>query len=637
MKTRPMNAQTIRQKYLEFFMERGHILIPSASLIPEGDVTTLFTGSGMQQLLPYLLGQTHPAGRRIVDSQKCFRAEDIDEVGDNRHTTFFEMLGNWSLGDYFKQEQLPWIFEFLVDVVGLNPEHLYVTVFSGDSDNNIPKDTEAAQIWQKLFTEKGIAAKTIELGSVENGSALGLQGGRIFYYDVTKNWWSRAGVPAKMPAREPGGPDSEIFYEFTDIEHSQQFGAKCHPNCDCGRFMEIGNSVFMEYVKEEDGTFARLAQPNVDFGGGLERIAAASQGDPDMFQIALFTSIIEALGTAAKTPNLRSQRIVADHIRASVFLIGDGVIPSNKERGYLLRRLIRRAVTHGQYLLGLPAGFLSSTLDGIITTYQAAYPEVNERRDVIHEVFTKEQQAFERTYAVGIKEFHKIIGKAEMVSGLDTFNLLATHGFPPELTEELAGQLGKAVDRKGFKQEVEKHRELSRAGQQKKFGGHGLILDTGELRAANQEELTKVTRLHTATHLLQAALRKVLGEHVFQKGSDITAERLRFDFTHDEKLTPTQITQVEELLEGVVSDDYPMQYVELPLEQAKTTGALFLPHARYPEKVKVYFVGRDLATAFSKEFCGGPHVTHTAEVGKVKIVKDEPLAAGVRRLRATVD
>ena len=632
-----MDAQTIRQKYLEFFTSRGHTQIPSASLVPEGDVTTLFTGSGMQQLLPYLLGQEHPAGRRIVDSQKSFRAEDIDEVGDNRHTTFFEMLGNWSLGDYFKKEQLPWIFEFLVDVVGLDPHHLFVTVFIGDPDNQIPKDTESAGIWQSIFEQRGIEAKGVELGSEENGSARGMQGGRIFYYDVTKNWWSRAGIPSKMPAREPGGPDSEIFYEFTEVEHDPKFGKHCHPNCDCGRFMEIGNSVFMEYVKREDGAFEKLAQRNVDFGGGLERIAAASLNNADMFQIDLFATVIRALEAAAQTPNQRSERIVADHIRGSVFLISDGVVPSNKERGYLLRRLIRRAVTHGQYLLGLPAGFLSSTLDGIINTYQAAYPELDERRATIHEVFTREQQGFERTYTAGIKEFHKIVGTRASVSGLDAFNLLATHGFPLELTEELAGQAGKDVDRQGFLEEVAKHRELSRAGQQKKFGGHGLLLDTGELRAADEAELKKVTRLHTATHLLQAALRQVLGHHVLQKGSDITAERLRFDFTHDEKLTPEQVNEVETILNEVVSRDLPMQFVELPLEEAKTTGALFLPHARYPEKVKVYFAGADLASAFSKELCGGPHVTHTAEVGKMTITKDESLSAGVRRLRAVVN
>lgn len=632
-----MNAHEIRKKYLEFFQERGHAAIASAALVPEGDVTTLFTGSGMQQLLPYLLGEDHPAGRRIVDSQKCLRAEDIDEVGDNRHTTFFEMLGNWSLGDYFKAEQLPWIFEFLVDVVGLDPHHLYTTVFAGDPDNHIAKDTESAEIWQTLFARKGIDAKAVELGSPERGSQVGMQGGRIFYYDVTKNWWSRAGVPAKMPAREPGGPDSEIFYEFTDVQHDTKFGAYCHPNCDCGRFLEIGNSVFMEYIKKDDGSFEKLAQQNVDFGGGLERIAAASLNDANMFHIDLFATVISAIRAAAVTPNNRSEQIVADHIRASVFLISDGVIPSNKERGYMLRRLIRRAVTHGQHLLGLPAGFLSTTLDGVIDTYSEVYPELAANRGLIQAVFTKEQEAFERTYAAGIKEFHKIITRTEAVSGLDAFNLLATHGFPLELTEELAIQAGKAVDRDGFFQEVDKHRAISRAGQQKKFGGHGLILDTGEIRAANEEELRKVTRLHTATHLLQAALRQVLGTHVLQKGSDITAERLRFDFNHDDKLTNDQLREVEALVNHVVAEDHPMGYVELPLEEAKQTGALFLPHIHYRDVVKVYYDTDSLDTAFTKEFCGGPHVAHTAEVGRFTILKDEALSAGIRRIRADVD
>lgn len=632
-----MKTGEIRQKFITFFKERGHVGIPSSSLIPEGDVTTLFTGSGMQPLIKYLLGAPHPEGKRLVNSQKSFRAEDIDEVGDNRHTTFFEMLGNWSLGDYFKEEQLPWFFEFLTDVVGLDPQKLYVTVFAGDEENNIPRDNDSVAIWQNLFKQKGIDARAVELVTEERGGELGMQGGRIFYYGAKKNWWSRAGVPSKMPAREPGGPDSEVFYEFTTVPHDTNFGAHCHPNCDCGRFMEIGNSVFMEYVKNEDGTFSKLSQKNVDFGGGLERIAAASEDNQDIFNIDILKPLLEQIRKNATSSNIRSERIIADHVRASIFLINDGVFPSNKERGYLLRRLIRRAVTHGQYLIGLKEGFLSSTIRTLIDSYADAYPELGQNVEHIIEVFTKEQVAFERTYQSGIKTFEKIAASSAIISGADTFSLLATHGFPVELTEELAMRLGKKVDHVGLQEEIERHREISRAGQEKKFGGHGLLLDTGELKAKDEEELKKVTRLHTATHLLQAALRRVLGDEVQQRGSDITAERTRFDFTYPRKLTPEEIKRVEDLVNEIVIKDLPMRHEEMSKEDAVKTGALYFFKEKYPDRVKVYYAGNSIEDAFSKEFCGGPHVTHTAEVGAFKIVKEEASSAGIRRIRATVN
>ncbi len=632
-----MNSAEIRTKFLEFFKDRGHVIIPSSSLVPEGDVTTLFTGSGMQPLIKYLLGEEHPAGRRLVNSQKSFRTEDIDEVGDNRHDTFFEMLGNWSLGEYFKEEQLPWIFEFLTDVVKLDPQRIYVTVFAGDAENGIPRDDESVAIWQRLFKEKGIDAKAVELITEARGAELGMQGGRIFYYQ-TKNWWSRAGAPAKMPIREPGGPDSEIFYEFLSIEHDAKFGKNCHPNCDCGRFIEIGNSVFMEYRKNEDGTFSKLDQRNVDFGGGFERIVAASNDNPNIFTIDVFAPLISRIHAAAGASNARSEQIVADHVRASVFLIGDGVVPSNKDRGYVLRRLIRRAVTHGQYLIGLPAGFLSTLIDTVIASYRESYPDLSANHEMIRQIFEKEQIAFERTYANGIKEFEKIAAREGMISGSDAFALLATHGFPLELTEELALRVNKSVDREAFKQEVERHRELSRAGQGKKFGGHGLLLDTGELKAANEEELKIVTRLHTATHLLQAALRKALGHEVTQQGSDITVERTRFDFSFPRKLTADEIKQVEDIINEAIARDYAVDYEEMPYEDAIKSGALHFFREKYPAVVKVYSVfDPKTGEIFSREFCGGPHVAHTGAIGRVRILKEEASSAGIRRIRASVD
>ncbi|MDE1970366.1 MAG: alanine--tRNA ligase [Patescibacteria group bacterium] len=635
-----MSTHEIRKKYLEFFKKRGHTVIPSSSLLPEGDVTTLFTGSGMQPLIKYLLGEAHPGGKRLTDAQKCVRAEDIDEVGDNRHTTFFEMLGNWSFGDYFKEEQLPWFFEFLTDEVDLDPQKVYVTVFAGDTERQIPRDEESVAIWKALFAKKGITAEAVVLDTEQRASEKGMQGGRIFYYGVKKNWWSRAGTPENMPPREPGGPDSEVFYEFTSVPHDPAFGAHCHPNCDCGRFVEIGNSVFMEYRKNEDGSFSKLAQRNVDFGGGLERIAAASLDDPDIFNIDILKPLILAIRAAAVRPHIRSERIITDHIRASIFLIGDGVIPSNKERGYLLRRLIRRAVMHGQYLIGLEGDFWGSTIDVVIDSYTHAYPELSEKRVLIREVFMKEQAAFARTYESGIKEFEKIAAETKpggVISGADTFLLLATHGFPIELTEELAAQKGIGVDKESFAREVAHHRELSRAGQEKKFGGHGLLLDTGELKARNEEELKKVTRLHTATHLLQAALRNVLGNEVGQKGSDITTERTRFDFTFPRKLTKEEIQSVENLVNKYIKMDLPVQYKELPKEEAVKTGALYFFKEKYPEVVKVYYAGHSLEDAVSKEFCGGPHVAHTREVGVFKIAKEEAVAAGVRRIRGVIE
>jgi alanyl-tRNA synthetase len=458
-----MTAQEIRNKYLDFFSKRGHAQIPRALLVPYNDPTTLFTGSGMQPLIQYLLGEPHPEGTKLVDSQTCLRAQDIDEVGDNRHTTFFEMLGNWSLGDYFKAEQLPWFFEFLTDVVGLDPNKLYVTAFIGDKDNGIPRDTESAELWAGLFKQKGIEAKAVEIGSEADGYAKGMQGGRIFYYDASKNWWCRAGKIGDMPAGEPGGPDSEVFYEFDFVEHDPKWGQNCHPNCDCGRYMEIGNSVFMEYLRTEKG-FEKLPKQNVDFGAGLERIAAAAINSPDMFKISVIWPIVEKLEAISgvkydftpgdlgyeKMPDcwldtMKSMRVIADHLRAATFLAVDGVSPSNKEQGYVMRRLLRRAIRFA-FDLGIEQNFLEQIVPVIADIYHADFPELAANRQQVIETLAKEEKVFRQTLRKGLKEFEKIFQSSQesgvMSQGEALFRLYDTYGFPIELSVEEASKRG---------------------------------------------------------------------------------------------------------------------------------------------------------------------------------------------------
>lgn len=629
----------VRTAFLEYYRERGHVILPSASLLPQNDPTTLFTGSGMQPLVPYLLGKDHPEGTRLADSQRSFRAEDIDEVGDNRHTTFFEMLGNWSLGDYFKEEQLPWVFGFLTDAVGLDPQKLYVTVFAGDEKNGLAKDTEAAEIWKKLFAEKGIEAKDIEMGSEADGSRLGMRGGRIFYYDAKKNWWSRAGTPDKMPAGEPGGPDSELFYDF-GTEHDPKFGAECHPNCDCGRFMEIGNSVFMQFLKTENG-FELLPKRNVDFGGGLERIVAAANDNADVFATDVFSDAIALLekfsGKEYRDDRyIRSFRIIADHVRAATFMISDGVKPSNTEQGYVLRRLIRRASQHVMKL-----GLADSQADDsmlvraatiYIEKYQAAYPELQGDAPFQHikNTIWEEEKQFAKTLSLGMKEFEKMT--EGNISGEQAFTLFTTYGFPFEMTQEIANERGLSVDEFAFKELMKKHSELSRSGSEQKFKG-GL---------ADASEAT--TRLHTTHHLLLKALQIVLGDHVKQRGSNITSERLRIDFSHGEKMTDEQKKEVERIVNERIKEHLPMTRSTMRKEEAEKLNAQHEFGAKYPDVVSVYSLGPVGATeedpqfdkAFSIEFCGGPHITNTAEIekgGTFKIQKEEAVAAGIRRIK----
>ncbi len=631
-----MDLNEIRSKYLQFFADRGHTVIPSSLLVPENDPTTLFTGSGMQPLVPYLLGKNHPAGARLTDSQKCFRSMDIEEVGDNRHTTFFEMLGNWSLGDYFKAEQLPWFFSFLTDEVGLDPKKLYVTVFMGDEKNNVPRDTESAGIWQKLFAEKGIDNEVVEIGSEENGNQVGMQGGRIFYYDAKKNWWSRAGVPEKMPVGEPGGPDSEVFYDF-GTPHDTKWGPECHPNCDCGRFLEIGNSVFMQYIKQPDGSFALLPKQNVDFGGGLERIMMAASNKPDIV-LANHAPIVSYLEEASCKPyasDMRSFRIIADHMKAAVFLIGDGVHPGASDQGYFVRRLIRRSVRYADKLGIAESGF-AKIVQPVVSMYESQYPELKEKVADIEHTIAAEEEKFRKTLSRGMKELERFIG-AGTLTAQDAFNLVTTYGFPLELILEEAGEKGiKQIDIEGFKDLLKKHQELSRAGSEQKFKGG--LADTSE----------KTTRLHTAHHLLLKALQTVLGPEVHQRGSNITQERLRIDFSYGAKMTDEQKREVERIVNEKIEEDIPMTRSELPKEEAEKLGAEHEFGAKYPDRVSVYSLGPKGATvdnpmfdqAFSIEFCGGPHVTHTGELlqsGRFKILKEEAVSAGVRRIKAVLE
>lgn len=621
-----LSTNEIRQKYLEFFQKHGHVVVPSSSLVPENDPTTLFTGSGMQPMISYLLGEAHPAGNRIVDSQKCFRSGDIEEVGDNRHTTFFEMLGNWSLGDYFKEKQIPWMYEFLTVELKLNPKNLYVTVFRGSPEIGVSRDDEAVALWTKCFATAGIEAKL-----VENAEEGGMQDGRIFSYPEKKNWWSRAGVPANMPVGEPGGPDTEMFWDFgAELglhEKSAWKNEPCHVNCDCGRFIEIGNNVFMQYVKTADG-FKELPQRNVDFGGGLERVAAALNNDPDMFLIDAFTPARSALESAAGVKYGSSDevtyafRVILDHIRAATFLIGDGVLPGNKDQGYFVRRLLRRAVRFARKL-GVAKALVRTVAETYIDMYSTAYPNLEAKRESILAAIETEETKFAKTIEQGLRELKKIVDRGNGVTGTDAFNLYQSYGFPLELTtEELQRSHNLSVDADQFAVDFKKHQDLSRAGSEQKFAG-GLA-----------DHSVETTKLHTATHLLHQALRMVLGDHVAQKGSNITAERLRFDFSHGEKMTPEQIAEVEKIINEQIEKDLPVRFDMLTVEEAKARGAIGLfedKYAQVGDKIKVYSVGD-----FSKEICGGPHVEHTGELGGITIAKEEAVSAGVRRIKAVL-
>lgn len=615
----------IIEKYVVFFEKNNHRRIQNSPLVPENDPTTLFTSSGMQPLVPYLLGESHPMGKRLVNVQNCFRAQDIDEIGDNRHTTFFRMLGNWSLGDYFKKEQLTWFFTFLIDKtigLGINPKRLYVTVFAGN--NTVPKDEESITIWRELFSKVGIDAQ---------------EGERIFAYGVEKNWWSRAGIPENMPKGEPGGPDSEVFYDFGEElrlhEKSQWKNEPCHVNCDCGRFLEIGNSVFMQYQKQEDGSFKELPQKNVDFGGGLERLLAAVENQQDIFQTSLFQPIIHSIEEATQKKydeHTKEMRIIADHFVAAVFITANKIVPSNKEQGYILRRLIRRALDN----LHSPKGNQSTQiLDGIIKQYQKTDPWILEEYTFIKNTLLTETQKYERTKeeakrfiqkkypSASLRTGGEIMGTS-VISADDAFLLYTTHGLSPTQIKSL----GYNFNDQEFTRKMEEHQKLSRKGAAQKFAG-GL---------ADHKEKTIMG--HTATHLLHQALRDVLGNHVFQTGSNITTERVRFDFNFERKLTDEEIQKVEKIINEKIADNLPVHYEMIPLEKAKKLGAIGLFDEKYQKTVKVYFIGGGTAEerkgTYSVEFCGGPHVEFTGKLKRFKIVKQENIGHDQRRIYAVV-
>ena len=620
-----MNAQEIRQKYLEFCQRNGHAIIERAPLIVHNDPTTLFTGSGMQPLLPYLLGQDHPQGTKLADSQTCLRAQDIEDVGDNRHTTFFEMLGNWSMGEYFKRQQIEWFFEFLTEIVGLDPHKIYVSCFIGDEKNNIPRDDEAAQIWQEVFTKKGIEAKIVELDSAENGDKLGMQGGRIFFYNDKENWWSRGGGIDSTPIGDPCGPDSEVFYDFGEQHHDASFG-QAHPASDSGRFMEIGNQVFMQYRRLDDGSFEPLKRKNVDFGGGLERIAAAAIDSPDVFKISLLRPIIdklESLSGKEYSTHTASMRVIADHLRAAVFLAVDGCMPSNKEQGYVMRRLLRRAIRYS-FDLGIEQNFLEEVVPVIADLYEADFPEVKENREQIIAVLVKDEKAFRQTLRKGLRQMQHYIDDG--LTGEELFTLYDTFGFPVELSTEEAYKQGiKLSDnwRAEFDARMAEQRQRSKTARKGQF--------SGGLEGHDPIHL----KYHTATHLLGAALRKVLkAPDLQQHGSNITAQRLRFDFNHD-KLTSEEKQAVEDQVNAWIDADLPVY----PTNEALKMGAIGAFGERYGDEVKVYSIGEgDNVVSF--EVCGGPHVEHTgtlAEGGKrFKINKEESSSAGIRRIKAVL-
>lgn len=629
-----MNAQQIRNEYLKFFAERGHAIIPRAKLVPYNDPTTLFTGSGMQPLLPYLLGESHQDGVRLVDSQTCLRAQDIEDVGDNRHTTFFEMLGNWSLGDYFKEQQIRWFFEFLTDVVGLDPHKIYVTAFIGDEKHGIPRDDEAARIWQKVFAEKGIEAKIVEIGSQADGDARGIKPGeRIFFYDDGENWWSRGGGLDKTPIGDPCGPDSEVFYDFGPHNHAEGYGL-AHPASDSGQFMEIGNQVFMQYRRNEDGSFSPLAKQNVDFGGGLERIAAARIDSPDVFRISLLWPIIEKLQSLSGKnyeSHTESMRVIADHLRAATFLAVDGVKPANKEQGYVMRRLLRRAIRFA-FDLGIEQNFFEEIVPVIADLYVEDYPEVREQRDDVIATLVKEEKVFRQTLRKGLRELEKF--KTDGLTGSELFTLYDTYGFPVELSTEEAYKQDIHLSeswRTEFDAKMAEQRQRSQTATKGTFKG-GL---------GGQTQIHK--QYHTATHLMYQALRDVLGDHVVQHGSNITEERLRFDFSHPEKMTPEQIKQVEDIVNAEIRKDLKVSYAEYPTDVARgELGALGQFGDRYGETVKVYkMIADDADKPFSFEICGGPHVDHTLELidpgdKHFTILKEESSSAGIRRIKAVI-
>ena len=626
-----MDANTIRKKFLEFQIKRGHQAIQPAPLVLEGDPTTLFTGSGMQPLLPYLLGKEHPQGKRLCDSQPSMRLQDIEDVGDPRHTTVFEMLGNWSLGDYFKEEQIRGFFEFLTKEVGLDPSRIYVTCFIGNEKYGIPRDVEAAKIWQQVFEEVGIEAKIAEIGSAENGDKRGIKSGeRIFFYDDHENWWSRGGGCDSTPIGDPCGPDSEVFYDFgAELQDEEKYG-KSHPASDGARFMEIGNQVFMQYRRLENGTFEELDKKNVDFGGGLERIAAAAIGSFDVFKISLMKPIIdklEQISGKSYDNNTDEMRVIADHIRGAYLLAAQGLTPSNKTQGYAMRRLLRRAILRALDL-GISSNFLSEIVPIVADNYTDLPDSILTHRELALDTMLKEEKLFRKTLERGIRELKKIVKSNRVLDGRDLFKLQDTYGFPMELSVEECYREGIELT-DGYREEFEKalaeQRERSQTASKGMFKGG--LEDHGE----------QTVKYHTATHLLLAALQKLISPDIMQKGSNTTAERLRFDFNLDHKMTEAEKKAVEEQVNKWIKEDLPVVYSEYDKEYArnelKAHGQFW---DKYPDQLKVYTIG-DFDSPVSREVCGGPHVEHTGVIGHFKIKKEDSSAAGIRRIKAVIE
>jgi len=653
-----ITSKELRNKYIGFFKEKGHVEIPSASLVPENDPTVLFTTAGMHPLVPYLMGENHPAGKRLVNVQKCVRTGDIDDVGDSTHNTFFEMLGNWSLGDYFKNESIRWSWEFLTDKkwLGIDPMRIKVTVFEGDKD--APRDDESIKIWQECFEKFKIIGEVYEKSKSNNKTA------RIFPLPKEDNWWGPAGMTG------PCGPDTEIFIDLgksTNFEKCPN-ESECKPGCKCGRYVEIWNNVFMEYNKTAEGKFVPLSQKNVDTGMGMERTLAMLNGYSNVYETDVLAPIVDKVKSLKKDVALRqaqgdnsvmvsqsnhdskSERIVADHIRASVFMINDGVVPSNVERGYILRRIIRRAVRHGKNL-DMPENFLLTLAELVINNYKEFYPELEKNKGRILDEIKKEEEKFVKTLERGLKELEKMVKSKESrplyahdmrpdwgsksddyinyISGSEAFDLFQSYGFPIELIREELAKYGMSYHKGEFEtefnKELQKHQDLSRTASAGKFKGG--LADQGE----------QATKYHTATHLMLESLRRVLGPHVYQKGSNITSERVRFDFSHPDKLSKEEVQKVEDMVNAEIQKNLPVTMQEMSLDDAKRLGAMGVFGSKYGERVKVYTIGDEKTGIFSREICGGPHVKNTSEIGKFKIKKEESSSAGVRRIKAVLE
>lgn len=581
-----MLIKDLKKKYIEFFKGKAHKEIPNASLIPSNDPTVLFTTAGMHPLVPYLLGQEHPLGKRLVNIQKCLRTDDIEEVGDDFHLTFFEMLGNWSLGDYFKKESIEWSFEFLTDneCLGLDPDRIYVTVFAGDKD--APRDNESAKIWKDL----------------------GIPESQIIYLPKKDNWWGPAGKTG------PCGPDTEVFYDTGKDKCS----SGCKPGCDCGKYEEIWNNVFMEYEKTENGIIP-LVQKNVDTGVGVERLIVPVQNKSNIYETEMFVPIIKRIKDFSKTSDIKSERIIADHMRSVVFILNEGIPPSNVEHGYVLRKLIRRCVRCSRNL-GIREKILQEIAAIIIDQYKSEYPELVTKKDFIFEEIEKEENKFIKTLEDGIRHFRKIKPTSGKIDGKDAFILFSSYGFPIEMTVELAKEKGWSVDKKDFEKEFQKHQKLSRT------------TSSGTFRSGLSDASKETTKLHTATHLLNEALRHVIDKNIRQRGSNITPERLRFDFNFSRKLTKEELKKLEEFINKKIQENLPVKKEEMPFKQALESGAQAEFGARYPDIVFVYNIGK-----FSKEICTGPHVENTKQIGKIKIVKEQAVGAGIRRIKAIIE